>query len=95
MGATVDRLRPAFVWAVWAGMTIFAGLFVAWYGGRTPVQDDFDQLHFRFERSFPPSALLLKPHNEHRMVLPKVATWVTARTLGPKLRTQMAVNLVS
>ncbi|HET6573755.1 MAG TPA: hypothetical protein VFG68_09155 [Fimbriiglobus sp.] len=89
----VERLRPAFVWAVWAGMTAFAGLFVAWYGGRLPVQDDFFYDKIRFNTHLPPAADLWEQLNEHRPLLPRLVTWGVARTLGPNLRTQMGVDL--
>jgi len=78
----MHRLRPAFVWAVWAGMTVAAGLFVARYGGRIPVQDDFFYLGLRLDPSPPSATTLWEQLNEHRLPLPRLFTWGVARVLG-------------
>lgn len=88
----MDRLRPTFVWAVWVGMTVYAGLFIAWYGGRLPVRDDFFYDKIRINPSVPPAVDLWEQLNEHRLPLPKLVTWGVARAFSSNLKAQMGVD---
>ncbi len=81
------------VWAVWGVMLWVAFAFVHRYAGRAPVHDDLVFLSVQLDPAFPSPRTLWEPFNEHRLPLPKLASWGTARVAGYDLPAQMRVNL--
>jgi len=89
----LERLIEVAVVLGTAAIAVAAFVFVDRYAGPAPVQDDFDFLGLQLVPRTPRLEHLLAPLNEHRLPLPRLTVWATARTFGFGLRTQMFVDL--
>lgn len=88
----MDSLRAVFVWAVWAGMTGLAWWFIAHFGSRIPVIDDYFTVDLRLT-AVPAWHDLWAQLNEHRVPLPKLVSWASAKVFGVGMKSQMLVDL--
>jgi hypothetical protein len=93
----LQRLSPwapaGVVLAVWAGMTAAAGWFVATYGRNCPYGDEWDIVaRVTGDRPFTMS-WLFGPHNEHRIVLPRLVQLLAVRLFGMDFRAGAFLNV--
>lgn len=90
-------IRPSaatvFVWFTWLAAVLVAFGYVNRYAGRIPLLDDYTLVGLQLEPELPAAAVLWQPHNEHRIPLPKLASWLTARVAGFGVKSVMRMDL--
>ncbi len=91
-----DRLGAPFVGLVWLAMFIGALWFVTVYGSRyVPWSDDWDGIVPYYSGERPITAdWLWSAHNEHRLVLPRLALLGVLKMSGGDLRVVMYLNVI-
>ena len=74
-------------------MSAFAFSFVGQYGGRVPVLDDFTNVALQLDPGFPSWDTLGSMHNEHRIPLPRLVSWLNAQLFGVRMKSMMQVDV--
>lgn len=91
---SVDRLTAWFVWLCWAGLTALTGGLVLWFGIRIPYWDEWDAIvPFVAGDQQLTWDVLWGPHNEHRILIPRLILAGLDRLTGHEFRAGMFASL--
>jgi hypothetical protein len=90
-----SRLAPFVVWGVWAAMTAALLAYVWAFARDVPWWDDWDLVPVLSGREPATAAWLWKPHNEHRIPVPKLIHLALAAPDGPDFRAAAYVNALA
>jgi hypothetical protein len=84
----------AFVWGVWASLTVGSLAFVRRYGSKVPFWDDWGLVPARTGARPITAAWLWEQYAEYRFPLPKLVLLALARVTGNDLRADMVFGVV-
>jgi hypothetical protein len=90
-----SRRAAWFVWLCWGGLTLLTGGLVLWFGITIPFWDEWDALVPFITAERPVNwQTLWAPHNEHRIVIPRLILLGLDRLTGHEFRAGMFVSLL-